>query len=162
MKHPAAVMDAGWPRHREASPPHWYAHSGLRLSVWPAVGHNHHRRRCILVCPSSVNAIFSCGDFHCGFFGASNRPRTLRATIAHSNIIKNKNEHIRHCNGYAVQHSAPRLPDGSFSSNLLLERTDSTHDDRRYRFHSPDYFMNEEQALQHSTRCARNWVDTRG
>jgi hypothetical protein len=72
-----------------------------------------------------------------------------------------KNEPIEHYNGYAVQPSAHRLPDGSFSSNLLLERTDSEHGDRRYRFYSLDYFMNEEQALQHSTRWARDWVDTR-
>ncbi|MBP0596304.1 hypothetical protein J8I87_43365 [Paraburkholderia sp. LEh10] len=72
-----------------------------------------------------------------------------------------KNEPIQHYNGYAVQPSAHRLPDGSFSSNLLLERTDSEHGNRRYRFYSLDYFMNEEQALQHSTRWARDWVDTR-
>ncbi|MBP0595326.1 hypothetical protein J8I87_37915 [Paraburkholderia sp. LEh10] len=73
-----------------------------------------------------------------------------------------KNERIQQYNGYAVQPWAHRLPDGSFSSNLLLERTDSAHGDCRYRFYSLDYFVSEEQALQHSTRWGRNWVDSRG
>jgi hypothetical protein len=62
----------------------------------------------------------------------------------------------------ATHPSAHRLPDGSFSSNLLLEGTDSARGNRRYRFYSLDYFMSEEQALQHSTRWAGNWVDVRG
>jgi len=83
---------------------------------------------------------------------------------AHSNIIKIKmhNKQIQQYNGYSVQPSAHRLSDGSFSSNLLLERTDSARAEGRYQFYSLDYFTSEEQALQHSTRWARNWVDTRG
>lgn len=73
-----------------------------------------------------------------------------------------QNKHTQQYNGYAVQASAHRLPDGSFSSNLLLERTDSARAEGRYQFYSLDYFASEEQALQHSTRWARNWVDTRG
>jgi hypothetical protein len=69
---------------------------------------------------------------------------------------------IQQYNGYAVTPSAHRLPDGSFSSNLFLERTNSAHADGCYQFYSLDYFASEEQALQHSTRWARNWVDTRG
>ncbi len=65
-------------------------------------------------------------------------------------------------NGYAVQPSAHRLPDGSFSSNLLLERTGSSRAEGRYQFYSLDYFPSEVQALQHSARWARHWVDTRG
>ena len=42
-----------------------------------------------------------------------------------------QNKHIHHYNGYAVQPSAHRLPDGSFSSNLLLERA-GIHDDAYY------------------------------
>ena len=49
-----------------------------------------------------------------------------------------------------------------FSSNLLLERAGSPRTEGRYQFYSLDYFTSEEQALQHSTRWARNWVDTRG
>ena len=45
---------------------------------------------------------------------------------------------------------------------VLLERTGSTCAEGRYRFYSLDYFTSEEQALQHSSRWARNWVDTRG
>jgi hypothetical protein len=67
-----------------------------------------------------------------------------------------------HYNGYAVKPSAHRLPDGSFSSNLLLERADSARTEGRYQFFSLDYFKNEEQALQHSARWAHHWVDTRG
>ncbi|MCA8274138.1 hypothetical protein LGN17_16730 [Burkholderia sp. AU30280] len=73
-----------------------------------------------------------------------------------------QNIRIQQYNGYAVQSSAHRLPDGSFSSNLLLERADSTRAEGRYQFYSLDYFTSEEQALQHSARWARNWVDTRG
>ncbi len=73
-----------------------------------------------------------------------------------------QNTAIHQYNGYAVQPSAHRLPDGSFSSNLLLERTDRGHTGGCYHFYSLDYFASEEQALQHSTRWARNWVDTRG
>ncbi|AOJ27960.1 MULTISPECIES: hypothetical protein [Burkholderia] len=65
-------------------------------------------------------------------------------------------------NGYAVQPSAHRLPDGSFSANLLLERVDSASAEGRYRFYSLDYFESEAQALRHSAHWARNWVDTRG
>jgi hypothetical protein len=73
-----------------------------------------------------------------------------------------QNIQIQQYNGYAVQSSAHRLPDGSFSSNLLLERIDSARAEGRYWFYSLDYFKSEEQALQHSTQWARNWVDTRG
>ncbi len=92
------------------------------------------------------------------------RPCTFHTEREHANIIKIKmhNEQIQHYNGYAVQASAHRLPDGSFSSNLLLELTDRVCAEGRYQFYSLDYFMSEEQALQHSTRWARNWVDTRG
>ncbi|PMS14535.1 hypothetical protein C0Z18_31360 [Trinickia dabaoshanensis] len=72
------------------------------------------------------------------------------------------NKLIQHYNGYAVQASAHRLPDGSFSSNLLLERSDSARAEGRYQFYSLDYFPSEEQALQHSACWARDWVDTRG
>ncbi|HDR8859066.1 hypothetical protein WS98_01580 [Burkholderia territorii] len=73
-----------------------------------------------------------------------------------------QHKRIQQYNGYAVQPSAHRLPDGSFSSNLLIERTGSPGDERRYQFYSLDYFTSEKQALQHSARWARNWVDTRG
>ncbi|MBA9899199.1 hypothetical protein [Burkholderia cepacia] len=73
-----------------------------------------------------------------------------------------QNKRIQQYNGYAVQPSAHRLPDGSFSSNLVLERTDSTPAEGRYRFYSLDYFASEAQALRHSARWARRWIDTRG
>lgn len=73
-----------------------------------------------------------------------------------------QNEQIQHYNGYTVQSSAHRLPDGSFSSNLLLELIDGARAEGRYSFYSLDYFKSEEQALQHSAQWARNWVDTRG
>ncbi|MDQ7976042.1 hypothetical protein QYH69_02115 [Paraburkholderia sp. SARCC-3016] len=73
-----------------------------------------------------------------------------------------QNERIQQYNGYAVKPSAHRLPDGSFSSNLLLECGERAHAEGRYEFYSLDYFASEEQALRHSTRWARTWVDTRG
>jgi hypothetical protein len=79
-------------------------------------------------------------------------------------LFKNKmqDKHIHHYHGYAVQPSAHRLPDGSFSSNLLLERAGKVPAESCYQFYSLDYFHNEEQALQHSCRWARNWIDSRG
>jgi hypothetical protein len=87
-----------------------------------------------------------------------------RTAGAHSNFIKIKmqNHHIHHYNGYAVRPSAHRLPDGSFSSNLLLERDGGARSEARYQFYSLDYFMSEEQALEHSASWAHEWVDTRG
>jgi hypothetical protein len=73
-----------------------------------------------------------------------------------------QSKQIQQYNGYAVRSSAHRLPDGSFSSNLLLERIDSARTEGRYCFYALDYFKSEEQALQHSTQWARHWVDTRG
>jgi len=65
-------------------------------------------------------------------------------------------------NGYKVVPSAHRLPDGSFASNLLLERNSGSEKGNRYQFHVLDYFKNEAQAIGHSSRWARHWVDTRG
>lgn len=116
--------------------------------------------------PFGFNAIFrfSAALEHRSNGLESAHPCTFRATRAHSNIIKIKtqNRQIQQYNGYAVQSSAHRLPDGSFSSNLLLECIDSARAEGRYWFYSLDYFKSEEQALQHSAQWARNWVDTRG
>jgi len=76
--------------------------------------------------------------------------------------LKMQTKHIHHYNGYAVQPSAHRLPDGTFSSNLLLERAGSQSAEARYQFYSLDYFSSEEQALQHSSRWALRWIDSRG
>jgi hypothetical protein len=85
-------------------------------------------------------------------------------THATSNIAKitmlNKLNH--QYNGYTVQPSTHRLPDGSFSSNLLLERIDGPRAESRFSFYSLDYFQSEAEALQHSTHWGRDWVDTRG
>jgi hypothetical protein len=109
--------------------------------------------------PSGCTALFPLSD--CFRFGSQ---RHESAHLRALETIKNKmqNERIHQYNGYAVNPSAHRLADGSFSSNLLLERTDNAHADGRYQFYSLDYFASEEQALQYSTRWARNWVDTRG
>lgn len=119
-----------------------------------------------LIPPSGFNAIFrfsTASEFGSNCFESAH-PCTFRAARARSNIIKIKmqNKQIQQYNGYALQPSAHRLPDGSFSSNLLLERIDSARVEGRYWFYSLDYFKSEEQALQHSTHWARNWVDTRG
>ncbi|MGX7002117.1 hypothetical protein [Caballeronia sp. KNU42] len=72
------------------------------------------------------------------------------------------NSNIYLYNGYKVVPSAHRLPDGSFASNLLLERHSGSEKGNRYQFHVLDYFKNEAQALGHSREWARQWVDTRG
>jgi hypothetical protein len=73
-----------------------------------------------------------------------------------------QNKHIHHYHGYRVLASAHRLPDGSFSANLLLERHGAASGADRYRFDALDYFDNEEQALRYSCDWGRGWVDTRG
>ncbi|RZF25110.1 hypothetical protein EVC45_34935, partial [Paraburkholderia sp. UYCP14C] len=88
--------------------------------------------------PSGFDAIFrgsTASEVGSNGFEAA-RPCTFRTACAHSNIIKIKmqNRRIQHYNGYAVQSSAHRLSDGSFSSNLLLERIDSARAEGRYRF----------------------------
>jgi hypothetical protein len=93
------------------------------------------------------------------------RTRALFARHVRTQIfikIKMQNKQIQQYNGYAIQSSSHRLSDGSFSSNLLLERIDSARAEGRYWFYSLDYFKSEEQALQHSAQWALNWVDTRG
>jgi hypothetical protein len=73
-----------------------------------------------------------------------------------------QNFHIHHYNGYQVVPSAHRLPDGWFASNLLLERKSGTNKGNRYQFHVLDCFKDEAQALIHSCKWAKRWVDTRG
>jgi hypothetical protein len=92
------------------------------------------------------------------------RTSTLRIAHAKFNITKIKMQHklIQQYNGYTVQPSTHRLPDGSFSSNLLLERIDGPRAEGRFSFYSLDYFESEAEALQHSTRWGCNWVDARG
>lgn len=74
--------------------------------------------------------------------------------------MQNSNTH--NYNGYTVKPSTHRLPDGSFASNLLLERTGRADENSRYQFHVLAYFDDEAQALGHSCRWAREWVDSRG
>ncbi|AHI67257.1 hypothetical protein [Burkholderia thailandensis] len=64
--------------------------------------------------------------------------------------------------GYAVRSFAHRLPDGYFSANLLLENARLCDGGGRYCFYALDYFHSEEEAVRHSARWARNWIDTRG
>ncbi|MEA3091896.1 MAG: hypothetical protein QOJ04_3238, partial [Caballeronia sp.] len=45
------------------------------------------------------------------------------------------NSNIYLYNGYKVVPSAHRLPDGSFASNLLLERHSGSEKGNRYQFH---------------------------
>ena len=64
--------------------------------------------------------------------------------------------------GYAVSPSAHCLPDGSFSSNLTLKRSDVRTASADYQFYSLGYFRSEEDALDYSDQWARDWIDTRG
>jgi hypothetical protein len=68
----------------------------------------------------------------------------------------------RQYRGYAVWPSAHCLPDGCFSSNLMLKRSDVRTEPTLYEFYSLEYFASEEDALGYSDRWARNWIDTRG
>ncbi|KND54922.1 hypothetical protein BPUN_3664 [Candidatus Paraburkholderia kirkii] len=67
-----------------------------------------------------------------------------------------------HYRGYAVLASAHRMRDKAFSANLLLWRSDRELADSEYRFYALDYFSNEADAVAHSRRWARDWIDTRG
>jgi len=67
-----------------------------------------------------------------------------------------------HYRGYAVHPSAHRLPDGSFSSDLLLQRLRPGSSNTQYHFFSLGYFASEHEAMGHSSRWARNWVDNCG
>lgn len=72
------------------------------------------------------------------------------------------NQYIHEYHGYTVCPSAHRLSDGSFTSNLLLERSSASGEPTQYQFHALEYFDNEEQALGYSSRWGRHWVDSRG
>jgi hypothetical protein len=63
-----------------------------------------------------------------------------------------------HYRGYAVHPSAHRLPDGTFSSNLLLERLRPSSTDPQYRFFSLDYFASEREAIRHSSEICSDLV----
>lgn len=73
-----------------------------------------------------------------------------------------QNKTVQQYNGYNVEPTAHRLRDGSFSSNLLLDRMGSPQGEGHFSFYSLDYFESEAEALQHSARWGRNWIDTRG
>ncbi|CAH2810399.1 MAG: hypothetical protein CBARDMAM_6030 [uncultured Caballeronia sp.] len=80
----------------------------------------------------------------------------------HTSKINMQETPVQHYRGYAVHPSAHRLPDGSFSANLLLARSDSTRSDTQYRFYSLDYFAKEVEAIHYSRQWARGWIDTKG
>jgi hypothetical protein len=63
---------------------------------------------------------------------------------------------------YILHPSAHQLPDGFFSSNLLLEETGEQASLNQYQFFSLDYFVSEADALHYARRWACNWIDTRG
>lgn len=69
---------------------------------------------------------------------------------------------ITHYRGYAIAPSVHRLPDGCFSSNLTLRRSDIRSDSTSYDFYTLDYFRTEEAALRYSDGWAREWIDSRG
>jgi hypothetical protein len=73
-----------------------------------------------------------------------------------------QNQPVHHYRGYAVLPSAHRLPDGYFSSNLLLERPRIDAGGTLYRFDSLDYFNSADKAVRYAARWARHWIDSRG
>lgn len=82
--------------------------------------------------------------------------------LVHTLKTKMRNQSIQNYRGYAVRPSAHRLPDGYFSSNLMLQRTDVQAAAALYQFYSLDYFSSEEEAIRYSTHWAHNWIETRG
>ncbi|AOK32405.1 hypothetical protein WS67_04080 [Burkholderia singularis] len=64
--------------------------------------------------------------------------------------------------GYTVSPSAHCLPDGCFSSNVTLARSDVRSGLMCYEFYSLGYFVNEDDARGYSDQWARDWIDTRG
>jgi len=87
--------------------------------------------------------------------------RLARELIHHYHLSMNVSVD-RQYRGYAVCPSAHRMPDGCFSSNLMLERFNANIASTLYEFYSLDYFASEDEALRYSRRWARNWIDTRG
>jgi hypothetical protein len=73
-----------------------------------------------------------------------------------------KDTSVQHYRGYAVQPSAHRLADASFSANLLLERAEGSLAGTQYAFYSLNYFDDERSAVAYSRRWARDWIDTCG
>jgi hypothetical protein len=69
---------------------------------------------------------------------------------------------VQHYRGYAVRPSAHRLPDGYFSANLLLTRSNAVVPDSQYRFYSLDYFSKETDAIDYSREWAQRWIDCNG
>jgi hypothetical protein len=69
---------------------------------------------------------------------------------------------IKNYRGYAITPSVHRLPDGCFSSNLTLRRSDVRTPASSYDFYCLAYFENEEAALRYAGDWGREWVDTRG
>jgi hypothetical protein len=78
------------------------------------------------------------------------------ATPGRVPIIKNKTTTMNSYRGYTVHASAHRLPDQSFSANLLLERSGDGLTGTQYHFASLDYFSQESEALAFSRRWARD------
>ncbi|KXU82838.1 hypothetical protein CR51_42550 [Caballeronia megalochromosomata] len=69
---------------------------------------------------------------------------------------------IQSYHGYAVQASAHRLPDRTFSANVAVDRTNKHFSESQYTFYSIGYFSKEVEAIAYARRWAKDWIDTRG
>ena len=63
---------------------------------------------------------------------------------------------------YAVQATAHRLPDRTFSANVSVDRTSKRSSESQYTFYSLGYFSKEVEAVAYAYRWAKDWIDTRG
>lgn len=71
--------------------------------------------------------------------------------------------HTQQYHGYAIVPSAYRLPDGWFSSNILLSRGNPRETTpMKYRFDALAYFESEHLAIEHALAWGHDWIDDRG
>ncbi len=69
---------------------------------------------------------------------------------------------IQSYQGYAVQATAHRLPDRTFSANVSVDRTSKRSSESQYTFYSVGYFSKETEAIAYANRWAKDWIDTCG
>jgi hypothetical protein len=69
---------------------------------------------------------------------------------------------IQSYQGYAVQATAHRLPDRTFSANVSVDRTSKRSSESQYTFYSLGYFSKEVEAVAYAYRWAKDWIDARG
>jgi hypothetical protein len=67
---------------------------------------------------------------------------------------------FRRYKGYEMTPSAPRLGNGLFAADLVLESHRGPYTDVE-RFEALDYFFEAEQAVAYALRWGKLWIDAR-